>query len=178
MEIHLDFVLRIPYFEVFVDRHQVLIQEICQGIERRNVPFNNLLFEDGCDGIYLIEEGIVGMDGYVYPSASIIGLTCLREENKKVECRALTDVKCSVIPKKFLDELLHKFHKVRYYCKRWVTWQVLRDYILTYSKLYYTAARRGALMSPPLLSRRPEMEEMEEDDIDVAVLDHINETGF
>lgn len=178
MEIYLDFILRIPFLDPFIDRQQVLIQELCQGIEKRNIPHSNCLFEEGCDGIYYIDEGIVSMDGYVYPSGSLIGLTCLREANKVVECKALTDVKVNVLPRAYLLAQLDKYPKVKYYCKRWTTWQVLRQYILSYSKLYYTAVRRGALMSPPLLSRRPEMEEDEDDDVDIAVIDHIEEMGF
>jgi hypothetical protein len=40
------------------------------------------------------------------------------------------------------------------------------------------AARRGALMHPPIYSRRANMEEGEVDDLDVAVLDNIMEFGY
>ncbi|KAI8895533.1 hypothetical protein BC833DRAFT_622931 [Globomyces pollinis-pini] len=178
MEIYVEFVLMIPFLEPFIDLQPNMIQEICQGIEKRLIANNNMLFTEGFDGIYYLEEGIVAMDGVVYPSGSIIGLTILRENIKSQECRAITDCKLNFLPRKFLIELFERYPKVRYYCKRWTQWQVLRDYILTYSSLYYTAARRGALMSPPLLSKRPCMEDEEDDDIDVAVLDHIEEMGF
>jgi hypothetical protein len=174
----MDFILRIPFLEPFIDMNPVMIQEIAQGIEKRNIPFNNCLFEEGCDGVYLIEEGIVAMDGFIYPSGSMIGLACLRTNNKKVECRAITDVKSNYLPRLFLLDVLARYPKVKYYINRWTIWEVLREYIRTYARLYYTAARRGATMSPPLLSKRPNMEEDEEDDIDVAVLDHIEEMGF
>lgn len=52
-------------------------------------------------------------------------------------------------------------------------------YIRAYTKLYYTAAQRGALMSPQLLSRRPFEGGIEDlDDIDIAVLDHLQDSGF
>jgi hypothetical protein len=178
MEIYLNYVARIPFLEPFMDKFPVMIQEICQAIEKRNIPVNNFLFEEGCDGFYFIDEGIVSMDGLVYTSGSVLGFTCLRQNNKKIECRAIMDVKTNFLPRSALIEILDRNPKVKYYCMRWTAWEVLRIYIRTYSKLYYTAARRGALMSPPLLSRRPNMEEGEEDDIDVAVLDHIQEMGF
>jgi hypothetical protein len=178
LEIFLDFVLHIPYLEVFVDLQPGLIQDICQSIERRMIAPNNFLFNEGMDGIYQIEEGIVAMDGYVYPSGSVIGLTCLRDNIRVSECRALTDVKVNFLPRKAIMEIFEHYPKVRYYAKRWVAWQLLRDYILTYSKLYYTAARRGALMTPPLYSKRPNMDEGEDDDLDIAVLDHIEEMGY
>lgn len=178
IEIYIAFIMKIPFLEIFVERQPLLIQEICQGIERRMIAANNFLFNEGIDGIYLVEEGVVAMDGVVYRSGSVIGLTCLRDKIKMTECRALTDIKANFLPRKVLLEILGRSPKVHYYCKRWTQWQLLRDYIFAYSKLYYTAARRGALMSPPLYSKRPNMQEDEEDDIDIAVLDHISEMGY
>ncbi|KAJ3304038.1 hypothetical protein HDV03_003152 [Kappamyces sp. JEL0829] len=177
-EIFLNFIVCIPFLEAFVDLQPTMIQELCLSIEKKMIPNNSFLFSEGVDGIYQIEQGIVAMDGVVYPSGSLIGLTCLREHIKVTECRALTDVKANFLPRKELLAIMEKHPKVRYYCKRWTAWQLLRDYILTYSRLYYTAARRGALMSPPLYSKRPNMEENEEDDLDVAVLDHLDELGY
>jgi hypothetical protein len=178
LEIYMDFIVRIPFLEPFIDMNPTMIQEIAQGIEKKNIPVNNCLFEEGCDGIYFLEEGIVAMDGFVYPSGSFIGLSCLRTTNKVVECRAITDVKSAFLPRAFLISVLDRYPKVKYYVNRWTIWQVLREYIRTYSKLYYMAARRGSRLSPPLLSKRPNMEEDEDDDIDIAVLDHIAEMGF
>lgn len=177
-EIFLDFILHVPYLETFVDRQPLMIQDFCMVIERKMIPANNFLFTEGMDGIYQIEEGIVAMEGVVYTSGSIIGLTVLRERIKSVECRALTDIKCNFLSRKCLIEILDHYPKVKYYCKRWTQWQLLRQYIMTYTKLYFMAARRGALMNPPLYSRRPNMDENEEDDIDIAVLDHIEEQGY
>eukprot|EP00842_Homolaphlyctis_polyrhiza_P001968 jgi/Hompol1/2772/HPOL_002308-RA len=73
---------------------------------------------------------------------------------------------------------MNKHYKIKYYAKRWVAWQLVRDYIKTYTKLYYTAAKRGSKLNPPLLSRRPNMVEGDLDDIDIAVMDHIADTGF
>jgi CRP-like cAMP-binding protein len=178
LEIYMDFINRIPFLEPFIEMNPLMIQEIAQGVEKKNIPDNNFLFEEGCDGIYFLEEGIVTMDGFVYPSGSFIGLSCLRTKNKVVECRAITDVKSIFLPRAYLIEVLDRYPKVKYYINRWTIWQVLREYIRAYSKLYYMAARRGATMSPPLLSKRPNMEEDEDDDIDIAVLDHIEEMGF
>lgn len=108
----------------------------------------------------------------------IFGQTILRENIKKCECRALTDVQYYALPRDGLLDVLAKYPKVKYYAKRWTAWELLREYIRAYTRLYYTAAKRGALLSPPLLSRRPNMVEGEYDDIDVAVLDHITEMGY
>ncbi|KAJ3319969.1 hypothetical protein HDV06_005787 [Boothiomyces sp. JEL0866] len=178
MEIYLDFIVQIPFLEVFCDKQPQFIQEICQGIEKKMVAANSMLYLQGIEGIYYIEQGIVAVEGRVYPSGSIIGLTALREKVKSCECRALTDVKCNFLPRTYLLEVLGRYPKIKYYCLRWTQWEVLRLYIRTYTELYYTAARRGAVMNPPLLSKRPDMMEDEEDDIDVAVLDHIEEMGF
>lgn len=177
-EIFLDFVLHVPYLEVFVERNPIMIQEVCQLIERKMIPANNFLFNQGVDGIYQLEEGVVSMNGTVYLSGSLIGLTCLREKIPNRECRALTDVKCNYLSRANLLLILDQNPKHKYYCKRWTQWQLVREYIKTYTKLYFMAARRGALMNPPLYSRRPNMEEGDDDDIDIAVKDHIEENGY
>ncbi|KAJ3275367.1 hypothetical protein HDV01_000659 [Terramyces sp. JEL0728] len=178
MEIYLDFIVQIPFLEIFCDTQPQFIQDVCQGIEKKMIPANNMLYLQGLEGIYYIEQGIVAVEGRVYPSGSMIGLSTLRENIKACECRALTDIKCNFLPRAYLLEVLDRYPKIKYYCKRWTQWEVLRLYIRTYTELYYTAARRGAIMNPPLLSKRPDMMEDEEDDIDVAVLDHIEEMGF
>lgn len=111
-------------------------------------------------------------------SGSIFGRTVLREHLKQNECRALTNVTIHILPRDVLQSTLDKHPKIRYYAKRWTTWQVFRRYIHTYANLYYTAAKRGARMVPPLMSQRPNLREGEYDDIDLAVLEHINEFGF
>ncbi len=177
-EIFLDFILHVPFLETFVERQPLMIQEFCMNIERKIIPANSFLFTEGIDGIYQLEEGIVAMNGVVYPSGSLIGLTSLRDKVKSIECRALTDIKCNYLSRVHLIEILDRYPKVKYYAKRWTQWQLVREYIMAYTKLYFIAARRGALMNPPLYSRRPNMDEDEEDDIDIAVLDHIEESGF
>ncbi|KAJ3157239.1 hypothetical protein HDU89_002651 [Geranomyces variabilis] len=178
MEIFVEFIAKVPYLEPFIDREPNLTQELCRGIEIRTIPANAHLFTDGYEGIYYLEHGIVAIDGRVYPSGSIFGRTCLREFIKRTECRALTNVTVHVLPLTILRAALGKFPKITYYAKRWTAWQVLRRYLYTYSALYYTAAKRGARMVPPLTSARPGLKEGEYDDIDLAVLEHINEFGF
>ncbi|KAJ8331770.1 hypothetical protein QVD99_002017 [Batrachochytrium dendrobatidis] len=178
LEMFLPFIESIPYLEVFIDRDPQMIQDICRLVEIRTCASNNFLFTEGYDGIYFIEHGIVAIEGQVYPSGSLFGRTVLRETIKKNECRALTDVQYFVIPRQDFIAIMDKFPKIKYYAKRWTAWQLVRDYIHTYTKLYFTAAKRGAKLSPPLLSRRPNMAEDELDDIDIAVLDHIADTGF
>jgi hypothetical protein len=178
IEVFIDFIMRIPYLRPFVDTKPLMVRSICQVIEKITIGANNLLFGEGLDGIYYIEEGIVTMDGKVFPSGSIVGLTCIRDNIKLTECKALIGVKATFLPRSKLLEILHQHPKVQYYCKRWVHWQLVRDYIFAYKNLYYTAARRGALMNPPLTSKRPSMSEKDRDDIDLAVLDHINENGY
>jgi hypothetical protein len=98
--------------------------------------------------------------------------------NKLAECRALTTCRIHVIPLKSLKEVLSKHPKILYYAKRWTAWELVRKYMITYSKLYYMAARRGVRMIPPLMSRRPYLRDNDYDDIDLAVLDHLAEFGF
>ena len=88
----------------------------------------------------------------------------------------MTDVKLYVLNKSTLLGILANYPKISYYAKRWTQWELVREYIRTYSRLYYTAAQRGASMNPPLLSKRPFDGEL--DDIDVAVLDHLQDLGF
>ncbi|KAI9103071.1 hypothetical protein DFS34DRAFT_351170 [Phlyctochytrium arcticum] len=177
-EIFVDFISSIPYLEPFVSREPTLTQELCRGIEIKEVPANAHVFTEGYEGIYYLEHGIVAIDGRVYPSKNIFGRTVLRENRKSSECRALTNVTIHVLPLHVLREALDKFPKIRYYAKRWTAWQLLRRYIHTYTRLYYTAAKRGAKMIPPLTSMRPNLRDGEYDDIDLAVLEHINEFGY
>ncbi len=111
-------------------------------------------------------------------SGDIFGLTILRDNPKKNEARCLTNVDVHILPKKVLTDALEEYPKITYYIKRWTAWQLVREYILTYKQLYYTAARRGALMDPPLASARPNLTEGEYDDIDVAVLEHMQDAGY
>lgn len=111
-------------------------------------------------------------------SGSIFGLTVLRETIKKNEARCLTSVDVHILPRQVLLDALEEYPKIKYYIKRWTAWQLLRDYIHVYKDLYYTAAKRGALMDPPLTSSRPNMSEGEYDDIDIAVLEHMNDVGY
>ncbi|KAL2917803.1 hypothetical protein HK105_202676 [Polyrhizophydium stewartii] len=178
LEMFLPFIEMIPYLEVFIDRDPQMIQDICRVVEIHTCAPNNFLFTEGIEGIYFIEHGIVAIEGRVYPSGSIFGRTCLRETIKKSECRALTDVQYFLLPRAEFIKMMARFPKVRYYAKRWTAWQLLREYIMTYTRLYFTAAKRGAKLSPPLLSRRPNLAEGDMDDIDFAVLDHIADVGF
>ncbi|KAI8925377.1 hypothetical protein BC831DRAFT_401278 [Entophlyctis helioformis] len=178
LEMFLPFIEQIPFLEVFIERDPQMIQDICRLVEIHTCAPNNFLFTEGFEGIYLIDQGIVTIEGRVYPGGSIFGRTILRETIKKQECRALTDIQYYFLPRKEFLQVMDRYPKVRYYAKRWTQWQVLREYILTYTRLYYMAAQRGAKLSPPLLSRRPNMVEGELDDIDIAVLDHLMDVGF
>ncbi|TPX69675.1 hypothetical protein SpCBS45565_g02243 [Spizellomyces sp. 'palustris'] len=178
MEIFVDFIGQIPYLEPFIDREPSMTQELCRGIEIRTIPANAHIFTEGYEGIYYLEHGIVAIEGRVYPSGSVFGRTVLRENIKQSECRALTNVTIHVLPLAILKSTLERNPKIRYYAKRWIAWQLLRRYIYTYTSLYYTAAKRGARMIPPLMSMRPNMKEGEFDDIDLAVLEHINEFNY
>ena len=111
-------------------------------------------------------------------SGAIFGKTILREKIKRTECRALSDAKVYILSKADLIRILEKKPKIKYYAKRWTAWQLVRQYILEYSRLYYMAVRRGALMNPPLLSNRPNLGDDDLDDIDIAVLDHLQDVGY
>ncbi|KAH6575359.1 hypothetical protein BASA62_001971 [Batrachochytrium salamandrivorans] len=178
LEMFLPFIEQIPYLEVFIDRDPQMIQDICRLVEIRTCAPNSFLFTDGFEGIYFIEYGIVAIEGKVYTSGSIIGQSILRETIKKNECRAITDVQYFYIPRVEFIDIMDKFPKVKYYAKRWTAWQLVRDYIYTYTRLYFTAAKRGAKMVPPLLSMRPTLADDAFDELDLAVLDHIADVGF
>ena len=66
LETFFHFVEQIPWLQVFLEREPELIQDICRGIEIRNVTQNNFLFTEGYDGIYFMEKGIVAMEGKLY----------------------------------------------------------------------------------------------------------------
>lgn len=178
IEIFMDFVLRIPYLIPFIEREPVMTQNICRGIEIRSFAANSLLFANGLEGIYYLQHGVLAIEGRVYISGSIFGLTALREEVKKCEARCLTNCDIHMLPKEYFLEILSEYPKVKYYIKRWIAWQLVRDYIWKYRELYYTAAKRGALMDPPLVSIRGNLADEDFDEIDIAVLEHIKEAGF
>lgn len=90
----------------------------------------------------------------------------------------MTNSKLYVLPRINLLGILEKHPKIKYYAKRWTQWELVREYVFNYTKLYYTAARRGATMEPPLLTQRPNVQADDLDDIDVAVLDHIQDVGY
>ncbi|KAJ3103572.1 hypothetical protein HDU97_009992 [Phlyctochytrium planicorne] len=178
MEIFLEFVEQVPFLEVFIDREPTLIQELCRTVEIRSYPPNSHMFSEGYEGIYFIERGLCAMEGVIYSTGMVFGRSVLREHNKPSECRALTTVTVHLLTRAALLANLEKYPKILYYAKRWTSWAVLRRYILGYSKLYYMAARRGARFNPPLLTKRPFLQENEFDEIDLAVIEHMNENGF
>ncbi|KAJ3113076.1 hypothetical protein HDU96_003819 [Phlyctochytrium bullatum] len=157
MEIFLDFVDQVPYLAPFIDREPNLIQELCRVVEINSFPPNSHIFTEG------------GM---------ILGRSVLREFIKPTECRALTTTTVHMLRRKNLIESLEKYPKIYYYAKRWTAWAALRSYILTYSHLYYTAARRGGKMNPPILTKRPFLQDSEYDDLDYIVVQHMNDNGF
>ncbi|KAJ3380283.1 hypothetical protein HDU92_006071 [Lobulomyces angularis] len=178
LEIFLPFLARIPYLEPFLDKEPGLIIDLCKNIEMVAIPPNSFLFSGGLNGIYLIEKGIVAIDGTVYVRGDIIGKSCLRFKIKKNEGRALTNVVAQYIPKDTLETMLGKHKKMRYYSRRWTAWEILRKYLIAYKRLYLLAAKRGSLMSPPMISKRGNMDDVDFDDIDLAVMEHMEEYGF
>lgn len=105
-------------------------------------------------------------------------MTALRDEVKRCEARCLTNCDVHILPREYFLEILSDFPKVKYYIKRWIAWELLREYFRKYRDLYYVAAKRGAQMDPPLLSSRGKMDDEDFDDIDIAVLEHLKEAGF
>jgi hypothetical protein len=63
MEIFIDFILSIPYFEPFIEREPVLTQTLCRGVETRSFQANSLLYTEGIDGIYYLEHGLIACEG-------------------------------------------------------------------------------------------------------------------
>lgn len=102
----------------------------------------------------------------------------MREFVKKNEARALTNVVTLFLPKTAISAALAKHPKIRYYVRRWTHWQLLQLYIMTYKRLYFLAAKRGATMQPPLYSGRGNMDDDTNDDIDLAVMDHMKKFGY
>ncbi|KAI9345573.1 hypothetical protein BDR26DRAFT_856285 [Obelidium mucronatum] len=178
MEIFIDFLSQIPFLEVFIDREPQMIQELCRNVEIKSFAANNHIFSEGYEGIYYLDRGSCAIDGVIYSAGSVFGRSVLRETVKPTECRALTRVTVHILSKEHLLETLSKHPKIRYYAKRWTVWAVLRKYLKAYANLYYVASRRGAMVRPPLLSKRPHLKDGEYDDIDYAVMEHLAEVGF
>ncbi|KAI8910776.1 hypothetical protein EDD86DRAFT_224940 [Gorgonomyces haynaldii] len=178
-ESFLDFVEDIPWLKDWLDREPNFIQEICRKIQIVSVQQNALVFQHGCDGVYFLEKGLCAVEGTIYVGGNIFGRTVLRDTPKDNECRALTDCKLFVLKKGDILELMKEKPKIHYYAKRWTQWQLTRQYILEYTKLYFIAARRGAVANPPLISNRPNaISDEDYDDIDYAVMDHIRVNGY
>ncbi len=108
----------------------------------------------------------------------IFGLCSIKDTVKPSEARALTDVKVFCLPRDKFLPILARHRKVRYYCKRWVTWELVRRFIKTYARLYHVACLRGGALDPPIISRRGEMTDEQVDDVDLTVLEHIAEHGY
>lgn len=108
----------------------------------------------------------------------IIGQTVLRQKCKRVDGRCLTNVEAQFLPKEKLEACLLKHRKLRYYARRWTSWELVRRYIRQYTRLYYLASIRGSLMHPPMYGKRGLMAENEFDDIDYAVQEHIEDYGY
>lgn len=108
----------------------------------------------------------------------IIGETVLRQRNKRTDGRCLTNVVAQLLPKEALEESLLKKRKLRYYARRWTSWELSRRYIRAYTRLYYLACMRGSLMDPPMFSNRGSMGEHDFDEIDYAVMEHMEEYGY
>ncbi|KAJ3123021.1 hypothetical protein HK098_002277 [Nowakowskiella sp. JEL0407] len=175
IEMYIQFLAMIPYLAPFLEREPVMVQDLCRGIEIRSYAPNSHVFTDGYEGIYYLEHGIAAIEGRIYPSTSIFGRTVLRENIKSNECRALTTVTIQLLRKDVLLATLDRYPKVKYYAKRWTAWRLTRKYMLTYARLYYTAAKRGMQMVPQMLTRRPYLMDGEFDDIDLAVIEYIAE---
>ena len=66
MEVFIEFVMSIPFLVPFIEREPVLTQTICRGIEIRTFTANTLLFNEGFEGVYYLEHGIISMDGKLF----------------------------------------------------------------------------------------------------------------
>lgn len=83
-----------------------------------------------------------------------------------------------MLPREALESCLLKHRKLRYYARRWTCWELARRYIRTYTQLYFLASIRGSLMHPPMISMRGAMDESGFDEIDMAVMEHMEEYGY
>lgn len=66
MEVFIEFVMSIPFLVPFIEREPVLTQTICRGIEIRTFSANSLLFNEGFEGVYYLEHGIVSLEGKLF----------------------------------------------------------------------------------------------------------------
>lgn len=66
MDTFLEFVVQIPWIQVFLEREPELVRELCRGIEIRTVTQNNFVFSEGFEGIYFVDRGIVAIEGRLY----------------------------------------------------------------------------------------------------------------
>lgn len=133
-----------------------MIVELSSAIRIRVWAPNQLLWESGgCDGIYFLQKGIVGLDGAVYMRGDAIGVECLRQKNPVRDARCLTFVTAHFLPREALQAAITKRPWVEDVAKQWTAWKVFQIYVKVYTKLYFRMCKRGARMKPrPRMSRR------------------------
>lgn len=149
-------VASLPYIAPFVGTDLSMIVELSSAVRIRVWSPNQLLWEEGgCDGVYFLQKGVVGLDGVAYLRGDTIGVECLRENNPHRDARCLTFVTAHFLPRDVLKSAVQKRPWVEDVAKQWTAWKVFQIYIKTYTKLYFRMCKRGARAKPrPRLSRR------------------------
>jgi len=166
---------QVPYVQPFLKLEPDFIRDLCKEIQIKAYPANTIIFSNGIDGLYFVRNGLLAVGGRLLRSGHIVGRTCLREVPRKVSGLTLTATTVYHIPKQILQELMEKTDiRILRYAQRWTAWEVFREYLISYSKLYYRYARREGF-GPSLRGR---MRDDELDNVDHAVLDHIAKHGI
>ncbi|KAI9006438.1 hypothetical protein DFJ74DRAFT_391196 [Hyaloraphidium curvatum] len=146
----------LPYITPFVATDLSMIVELSSAIRIRVWSPNQLLWESGgCDGVYFLQKGVVGLDGTVYVRGDTIGTECMRKVNPARDARCLTFVTAHVLPREALEAAIAKRPWVEDVVKQWTAWKVFQIYVRVYTRLYFQMCKRGAKIKPrPRLSRR------------------------
>lgn len=149
-------VASLPYISPFIATDLSMIVELASAIRIRVWSPNQLLWESGgCDGVYFLQKGVVGLDGRVYLRGDTIGSECLRNKSPNRDARCLTFVTAHYLPKDALQAAVSKRPWVEDVAKEWTAWKVFQIYVKVYTKLYFRMCKRGARAKPrPRLSRR------------------------
>jgi len=169
---------KIPFIEPFLAFDPLLVQELATGVEIHAFSPHTNVFLERVKGVYMVERGIISVEGRLYASGQMFGLNCMREKLRRTNGRALTFVTVYLLPKEFIDQVLVNYPPIQKYARKWTLWDAVRSYIRTYASEYYEMARHGDEGGDPLESKRPNLTGDEEDEIDQIVKERLAILGY
>ena len=157
----------------------MLVQELAAGVEIHAFSPQSNIYTERPKGIYLVERGIVAIEGHLLLSGMFFGMDCLRAGVKKTNGRALTFVTAYIIPMDHLKSIVEKYPPIQKFANKWNAWAALRSYVHTYTRLYMDLAINGTKEDgTPLVPRRGKMLPEENDEIDEIVEEQVKTFGF